>query len=161
MHFDFWTLLWTVVNIAVVIFVLNKLLYKPLSKMISDREHYVESSLAQAAKEREEAKVLLASYQEQIGKAKDEAQQIIEKATKTGEKIKDDIVTKANEEATRAIEKAKADINLEKEKALAEVRDQAATLAVLAASKVVGKAITLEDHERMIKEFVDQVGDVQ
>jgi F-type H+-transporting ATPase subunit b len=104
---------------------------------------------------------LLTKYQAQINEAKAETLQIIEKAAKTGEKIKDDIVTKANEEAERTLEKAKAELNLEKEKALAMVRDEAATLAVLVASKVVGKAITLEDHERMITEFMNQVGDVQ
>ncbi|MDW7674496.1 MAG: F0F1 ATP synthase subunit B [Bacillota bacterium] len=161
MHFDFYTLGWTVVNLIVVIVVLNKLLYKPLGEMIAAREKSVEDSLSQAAKEREEAKELLSQYQSQITKAKEDAQEIIDKATKTGEKIKDELVTKANEEANRTIEKAKADINLEKEKALAAVRDEAATLAILAASKVVGKAIAAEDHQRMIEEFVDQVGDVQ
>lgn len=161
MHFDFWTFLWTIVNLAVVIVVLNKLLYKPLSTLMAQREQQVEDSLNQAAKERAEASELLAKYQAQVSEAKAEAQQIIDKATKTGEKIKDEIVTKATEEAERTLEKAKAEINLEKEKALAMVRDEAATLAVLAAGKVVGKAITLEDHERMIKEFMDQVGDVQ
>lgn len=161
MHFNLSTLIWTVINIAVVIVVLNKLMYKPLTKLIQEREDKVENSLTQAAKEREEATELLAKYQAQISKAKEEAQEIIDKATKTGEKIKDEIVIKANEEANRTLEKAKADINLEKEKALAMVRDEAATLAVLAAGKVVGKAITVEDHQRMIKEFVDQVGDVQ
>ncbi|MBS4025942.1 MAG: F0F1 ATP synthase subunit B [Clostridia bacterium] len=161
MHFDFWTFLWTVLNISLVIFVLNKLLYKPLTTLMAQREQQVEDSLTKAAKDRAEATELLTKYQAQINEAKAETLQIIEKAAKTGEKIKDDIVTKANEEAERTLEKAKAELNLEKEKALAMVRDEAATLAVLVASKVVGKAITLEDHERMITEFMNQVGDVQ
>lgn len=161
MHFDFMTLLWTILNLLIVIVVLNKLLYKPVTGLMKEREEKIESALNKAAEDRKTAEELLANYQSQIKDAKAEAQEIIDKASKTADKTKEEIISKATEEAERTLEKAKKDIQTEKDKALSEVRDEIATLAVLAAGKVVGKSISVDDHKRMIDEFVDQVGDVQ
>ncbi|MGF7183931.1 F-type H+-transporting ATPase subunit b [Desulfitispora alkaliphila] len=161
MHFDFWTLLWTILNLFVVIVVLNKLLYKPMTEMMEKRENEIEESINKAATDRKEAEALLADYKSQIANAKSEAQKIIKEASEAAEKNKEQITAKATEEAERTLEKARREIRLEKEKALGEVRDEIATLAVLAAGKVVDKSISVEDHEKMVRQFVDQVGDVQ
>ena len=57
------------------------------------------------------------------------------------------------------IAKAKEEIAAEREKALAAIRDEVATLAVLAAGKVIGRAINKEDHEALIQEFVSKAGE--
>ena len=56
--------------------------------------------------------------------------------------------------------KAIAEIKAEKEQALSELRDTAATLAILAAEKVLGRAITEEDHKTMVEDFIKDAGDM-
>jgi F-type H+-transporting ATPase subunit b len=100
-------------------------------------------------------------YEIRLKEAKQEAQDILAQATKLGEEMKTDIVTNAQSEAARAIKKAQEEIGREKDRAIADLRDEVATLAVLAAGKVLGKSITIEDHEKMLKEFVTEVGDLK
>ncbi|MHB1125887.1 MAG: F0F1 ATP synthase subunit B [Bacillota bacterium] len=161
LNFNVWTFLWQVLNLLVVLGLLYKLLFKPIGQVLADREHKIESSITEATKAKEAAEDLHVKYQTLLQEAKGEAQDIVNRATKLGEEMKSEIITGAREEATNTIEKAKAEIQGEKAKALSEIRDEVATLVVMAAGKVIGKAITVDDHERMIKEFVTEVGEVQ
>lgn len=160
MEFSWVNFGWQVINFLVLLFILNKLLYKPMLQMLSDRKQTIADSLEKSAAARAEADKLKAEYQASLAQAKKEAQEIIEKANKMGEEMKEEIITKAKAEADKAVRKAQDEISREKTQAIAALRGEVATLAVLAAGKVVGKAITVDDHEQMVKEFVKEVGDL-
>ena len=89
------------------------------------------------------------------------ADPIINQAAKIGEQTKADIVTEAREEAARLTAKAQDEIAREKTEALNEIRNEIADLAVLAASKVVGKTIDVADHQNMVNNFVKEVGEAK
>jgi len=161
MKFDPITFGWQILNFLVLLAILNKLLYKPMLNMLAERKKTIQDSLDKAESARAEAEKLQAQYQSQLLQAKKEAQEIIEKATKMGEEMKEDIVNNAKNEADKAIKKAQEEIAREKNQAVAALRQEIATLAVLAAGKVVGKAITVQDHEKMVKEFIEEVGDLK
>lgn len=157
--FDVWTLIFQSINVLVVMGVLYYMLFKPISGIMKKREEFVENTLAHAAASKEEAERLLAEYQRQIQGAQAEAQKIIETAAAQAEEYSRKRRAEADQEAQAMIEKAKEEINQERERALAAIRDEVASLAVLAASKVIGRAITPEDHEALIREFVAKVGE--
>ncbi|MDA8234927.1 MAG: F0F1 ATP synthase subunit B [Clostridia bacterium] len=161
MKFDLATFAWQIVNFLVLLAILNKLLYKPMLNMLAERKRTIKDSLEKAEAARAEADKLQSQYQAQLLQAKREAQEIIEKATKMGEDMKEDIVKNAKNEADKAIKKAQDEISREKNQAVAALREEVATLAVLAAGKVVGKAITVQDHEQMVKEFIAEAGDLK
>jgi F-type H+-transporting ATPase subunit b len=92
--------------------------------------------------------------------ARQEAQEIIIKATKLAEDSKTGILQDARAESEKVLKKAQEEIRLEKEKAKAELRNEVASLAVLAAGRVLERTIKPEDHEQMISQFVQEVGDV-
>ncbi|MGE5577199.1 MAG: F0F1 ATP synthase subunit B [Syntrophothermus sp.] len=161
MQIQLWTLLWQILNLAVVIALLTAIAYKPVSKILRDREEHVEKTLAQAASSQKEAEALLARYQQQIQHAKQEAQEIVDRATKVGEQMRQEIIQNAENEASRTMAKAKAEISAEKDKALSQIRDEVANLAVLAAGKIIGRSITAADHEKMVKDFVAELDKVQ
>ena len=75
------------------------------------------------------------------------------------EEAKNDIVAKAQQEAKNEKDKALAEIRAEREQAVTELRDTAATLAIMAAEKVLGRAIEEEDHKGMVQDFVKEAGD--
>ncbi|KKM10789.1 ATP synthase subunit B [Clostridiales bacterium PH28_bin88] len=156
-----WTFLFQVINLLVVMGLLYVIMYKPITKMVEEREHRIESQLADAAEAKKNAEELLSRYETQVKGAKQEAQEILARATKLGEEMREEIVTGARQEAERTVTRAKAEIEGEKAKALSAIREEVATLAVLAAGKVIGRSLTSEDHERLAKEFVQEVGDLQ
>lgn len=152
---------WQIVNFLILLFILKKLLYKPMLQMLDDRKKSIEDAINNAETAKVEAEALRKDYEARLAEAKQEAQEIIAKATKLGEEMKKDIVENAQNEAAKAIQKAQEEIVREKEQAIMALRDEVATLAVMAAGKVLGKAITVEDHEKLVKEFVQEVGDLK
>lgn len=161
LNFHPWTFLWQVVNLLFVIGVLYIFLYKPLGKLLADREARIEGNINKAAEARENAEKLLSDYQKQLQDARREAQDIIERATKLGEETRMEIVNKAKEEANRVMEQTRAEIEAEKAKALADIRNEAANLAVLAAGKILERTLTEDDQVRLAKEAVAEVERLQ
>lgn len=157
LSFDFWTFLFQALNVFIVMFVLYKMLWGPISKIIEERERFVEDSLAKATAAKEEAEGLLARYQEQLRQAEREAQSVVERATKAGEEARQRMIAEADAEAQKMLERARVEINREREKALAEIREEVTGLVMLATQKVVGRALTDEDHKALVRDFVAQV----
>lgn len=158
LSFDFWTFAFQALNVLIVMFVLYKFLWGPLSKVIREREDFVEQSLAKAAAAKDEAQQLLAQYQEQLRNAEREAQAIVQRATEAGEQARQRIVADAEAEAEKMVERARTEIAREREKALAEIREEVANLVMLATSKVVRRGLSEDDHKALILEFVDELG---
>lgn len=161
LNLNLWTLLWQVVNLLFVMGVLFIFLYKPLGKILADREDKIEGSLNDAAAAKEKAESMLAEYQKQLQNARQEAQAILDRAAKMGQETKEEIIARAREEANRTLEQARAEIEGEKSKALAAIRNEAATLAIMAAGKVLERALTDEDQMRLAREAVAEVERLQ
>ena len=161
MSIDLNTLIWSIINFFVLLAILYKFLYKPILGMIDSRKEEVANNLSHADASRKEAEDMFADYKKQLAEATSEAAEIITKANKAAEEAKNALILQARDEATAISVKAQQEIGREKEKALKEVRDEIAGLAVLAAGKVLEKSITKEDHEKLVNDFVSQVGNLQ
>ena len=159
--FEFPKFLWQVVNFLILLFLLKKFAYKPILDMLDERKKSIEDAINNAETAKNEAEKMRKEYETRLAEAKQEAQEIMAKATKLGEEMKREIVDNAQSEATKAIQKAQEEINREKDQAIAALRDEVAVLAVMAAGQVLGKTISVEDHEKLVKEFVSEVGDLK
>ncbi len=155
------TIIFAIINFAILVVGLKVFLYKPVCNMLDSRREEVINNLNSAEEAKLEAQKLKDEYAAQIQNARAEAQDIINQAAKIGEQTKADIVTEAREEASRLTAKAQAEIAREKTEALNEIRNEIADLAVLAASKVVGKTIDVADHQNMVDNFVKEVGEAK
>ena len=155
------TAIFAIINFVVLVVVLKVFLYKPVCKMLDSRKEEVANNLNSAEQAKLEAQKLRDEYATQIQNARSEAQEIINQASKIGEQTKADILSEAKEEAARLTAKAQAEIAREKTEALNEIRNEIADLAVLAASKVVGKTIDVADHQNMVNNFVKEVGEAK
>jgi len=160
-HFDFWTVVLTAINVGVVIYVLKLLLFGPVGKILQEREETIESSLSRAADAQKEAQELLEKYQVQMSESKKEAQTIIERANKVGAQTREEIIKEAQVEAAKTLEKAKREIQGEKAKALEQIRTEAAVLAVMAAGKVINKQLDPKQHQELVQDYINEVGEVQ
>lgn len=154
-----WPMFIQIINFLLLIWLLNKLLYKPVSKFLKERSEYIDNSIRQAETWEAEAKKLKEEYQEQMAQARKEAQEILQQATHQGQDNRDEIIVNAQKEANRMLERAQSEIQREKEKALAELRDEVADLAVLTAGKVIDKNLDQATHQSLINNFIEEMGD--
>ena len=155
------TFLFQAINVSVIVLVLYKFLWKPLIQSMANREEKIEGDLREAASAREKAEEIIASYQQKIDLADQEAQAILERAAKMAESNRMEMIALAREEAARALEQSRVDIEKEKRAALAAIRSQAADLVVMAAGKVLARTLTSGDHEHLLREALTEVERLQ
>lgn len=151
-------LFWTTVNFSVLLFALYKLLYKPLLGAITAREQDIENTIKKAAEDRAEAERLRKDFEAQIANAQREAQEIINKAVKNATATREQIEADARAKASDLLENATKTIEREKTKALAELRQEVADLAVAVAGKVIEKNLDNDEQKRLADRFVSEVG---
>jgi F-type H+-transporting ATPase subunit b len=150
-------MLWTILTFVILLVVLKKFAFGPIQNLIDQRREAIAESIGAAEDTRREAERLLAEYRESIANAKREAEEIIDRAHKVGETTKTDILNDAREQAHKEVESARGQIQRETRKAIQELKDQVADLAILAAGKVTSKSFNKEDHLRLVDEALSEV----
>lgn len=145
----------------VLVALVKKFAWGPVMDMMKQREDYVANEIESAEKSRAEAEKASKEALEQLKQTKQEAQQIIEDAKTAGTKQEQDIIASAKREAERIKQAAQEEIQSEKDKALQALQDKVASLSVLIASKVIEKEISAQDQDKLIEEYIKQVGEEQ
>ncbi|OPX84364.1 MAG: ATP synthase subunit b, sodium ion specific [Pelotomaculum sp. PtaB.Bin104] len=154
------TLLAQVFDFIILLVLLRLVAYKPLTKLLSDRQKLIVDSIAAAEEERQQAEQLKADFEAELRRARDQAQEIIQKAVKAGEEQTAEIIENAKNEAKRLKDSALVDIQREKDKAVAEMRDQAANLAILVAGKILERKIDDDIQHELVQDFVKEAGEL-
>ena len=149
------------VSFLILLALVKKFAWGPVMDMMKQREDYVANEIDAAEKSRAEAEKASKEAVEQLKQTKQEAQQIIEDAKTAGSKQEQDILASAKKEAERIKVSAQEEIQNEKEQALQALQDKVASLSVLIASKVIEKEISTQDQDKLIEEYIKQVGEEQ
>lgn len=156
-----WNLLFQIVNTVILYFLLRHFLFKPVRSFMENRTNSIKETISAAEAKEKEAKELYDEYMSKIGNAQEEGKQIIKDATKVADEKAEKILAESREEAARLVQKANKDIELEKKKLLNDVKSEISDIAVQLASKVVEKDIDDKDHERLINDFIENMGDAK
>jgi F-type H+-transporting ATPase subunit b len=159
-QFDY-TVVATVLSFLLLVYLLSKYAWKPLMKMMEDRRTNIESMLAQAEDERQQAEKIKREYQEEMRKARQEAQEVIAKATKISENQASEILAASHVEAEKIKKSALADIGRERDRAISEVKAQVADLSVLVAEKIIRQKLDMKGQGELIEQFIQEVGEIQ
>ncbi len=154
-----WTMIFTWANLIILVFVMKKLLFKPVTNMLKQREDEVNSMYEKAEEAQKNAEALEKEYAESLSGAKEEAARIVKDATKDATLKSEQIVSEAQAQATAAILKAEKEIEREKQLAIDEIKNDIASIAVDVAGKIIEKDINANDHERLVEEFIDGWGE--
>ena len=134
---DGWTLFFTVLNVIVLFVGLRLLLFKPVLKIISQREEMIKTQLKEAAAKEQQAVQLKNDYHEKLKDAGHKAEEIIAQAKSRAAREQSEAAVKAKEEAEKMLEKAREEIRTEQEQARKEVQADIAILAMEAARKIM------------------------
>ena len=155
---DFGLIFWTLVTFLLLVFLLSKFAWKPILKMLNDREASIEDALKAAERARDEMKSLQADNEAVLKEAREERERILKEAREMKNKIVSDAKDIAIAEGEKAIASAKAAIAAEKASAIAALKNQAAVLSIEIAEKVLGNELSAENKQaEMISKMIDEV----
>ena len=159
LNINFFTALFTLFNFIAVFLVLKHFLFKPVRKIIQDRQDEIDHIYEDADKAKESAEALQAEYQQKLQAATQTSEQIVKEAILRGQNKEEEIVRQAKNEASAILDKAAADISQEKKKALNEAKDEISNMAMAIAEKVVGRELNSDDQSKLIDEFIKELGE--
>ena len=147
-------IIWTIVTFILLLVLLKKFAWKPLLEALQRREETVRSSIERAEQAKIEAERLLDENRKQLERAGQEGQRILNENRALAEKLKDEIVEKANQQSRRMVDQAKQEIERDKEAALIQLRDEVAGLAIQAAGKILDETLDDDKHRKIVDAYL-------
>lgn len=151
---DVFKLAFQVANFLILLWLLNRFLFKPVMGMIDTRRERIEQGLKDAEQARHDREQADVERQAALTDARREANEIVNRAQKAAQEVRDADIRATREELERLRERAASDIEAEKQRALADLRAEVADLALEAAGKVVRETMTGERQRRLVEEFL-------
>lgn len=155
MDFNLKLMIWTAVTFVVVLLVLGKFAWGPLIGSLEKREKRIRDAIADAEKAQAEAEKLQKDLEEKLEKSRAEAEAIIREGREDALRVKQKYEKEQREEGEALKRRALTEIDLAKGKALEEIRQEARSLAIEIASKVLEREVSGKDHERLVEEALE------
>ena len=151
------TVLAQMLNFFILVWILHRFAYKPLVGMMNARKEQIANDLASAEKSRLDAEQLKADYAAQIAKARQEAQEIVEKAHHQAKVSTAEEVAAARAQIENEKDRARQDIAIERDRAMNSLRNEVVSLSVAMAGKVVAKDMNSETNTKLIEDAIRQL----
>jgi F-type H+-transporting ATPase subunit b len=153
----FWVLV-SIVNFLVLLYLLRRFMWGPILATLDRRAAKIREGLELTESARREREQLKQEVERTLSEARREAGAIAERTTKAAEAAAADIRSQAKTEADRIREKGREDAQHLHDQALAQLRTEVASMVVLAASRILGKEISVEQHRALIERSLDEAG---
>jgi F-type H+-transporting ATPase subunit b len=150
-------MIWTIVCFLITFFVLRRVAFGPVQKMLDERRERIRESLAEADRARVEARKLLEEHRALIARARAEAEEIRQEVRADAEKMRVRAREEVEADRQRRLEETKRQIETETQRALVQIRAEVAELTLIATAKVTGKVLTDADQRRLIDEAIESL----
>ncbi len=154
-----WTALFTLANTVALFLVLKKYLFKPVMKIIDERQKEIDGLYADAGAAKESALAMESEYRQKLSAASETGERMVKEAVARGQAREEEILRHANAEASAMMDKAAADIAMEKKRAINDAKDAISDIAMAIAGKVVGRELNAADQSQLVDEFIKELGD--
>jgi F-type H+-transporting ATPase subunit b len=152
------TLLVQMVNFLILIVLLQRFLYKPLTQFLATRADGIKRSLEEAKAAREAAANAQQEYEARIAATRREAAALRESAVREVEEERQRLLKVSRDEAARLLTEAKAQIEQEVKRAKAELRAEVVGLSLGVAERLIGRSLTTDDDRRLAEQVVQEIG---
>jgi F-type H+-transporting ATPase subunit b len=150
-------MVWTLLLFGISLFILWKLAFPRISAALDRRQHQIELSIEEADEIKRRADELLDEYRQRLAEARQQADEIVERARKAGEAHERESEADAKQRRERLLEQTRRDIELETQRAIQEIRREVADLTVMATERVTRKTLTEEDQRRLVEETLKEI----
>ncbi|MBP3412094.1 MAG: F0F1 ATP synthase subunit B [Oscillospiraceae bacterium] len=154
-----WTAIFTLVNLLLLFFVMKKYLFKPVKKMIDERQQEIDDLYADANQSKTEAAELKSQYETRLAEANEEKEEILRAAHRKAQLREEEILREAQDKAAQTLKRADQQIEMEKKRALNEIKDDVSGMALDIASAVLARDIKGEEHTALIDSFIENLGE--
>jgi len=147
----------TIINIAILFFILKAVLFKPVTKFMADRAKSVQDSIDQAQKDKDAAKALLAEYEDKLKNAEEHAREILKRAHEDAERQVQLIIAEGRQAVQNELDAAHRQIEIERQTALARFKLEAAALVIAAGAKLAARDFSGDDNRRYVNMLLDEL----
>ncbi len=150
-------MVWTITTFILLVFVLGKFAWKPLLQSLHAREKEIADALQKAEEAKRDAEKMMQENKAAMEKVGNETARLLAESRTIAEQMKNDIISRANENAKKMLEQAKDEITREKDAALLQLRSEVADLAVTAAEKILDESLDTPKQKKMIDKVLQQL----
>jgi F-type H+-transporting ATPase subunit b len=154
---DFAELLWGLVAFSLLMAFLFWKVFPKLNQTLDERAAKIQGQIEEAESQRQQAEQLRRQYEEQLADARSQGNTLVEEARAQAERVRADILAKAEEEAQGIRERARADIDAERGRIVQDLRGQVATLSVDLAGKIVQRELNPEQHRALVDQYINEL----
>jgi F-type H+-transporting ATPase subunit b len=149
--------LWTIIVFIISMVILAKWVFPPIRAALDRRQQAIEESIDAAERTRKEADLLLDEYRERLREAREQAEQIVQRARQAAEVHERDATAEARARREQLMEQTRREIEAETRRAIDDIRREVADLTVMATEKVTRKTLTAEDQRRLLDEAISEL----
>lgn len=148
---------WTLVVFLILFFVLGKFVFPKITAAVEAREKALEDAIEAAKRDREEAAKYLEEQRAAIETARNDAQKILAEARSTGEKLRSEMTEETRLQQQDMLDRARREIDAERNRAIAEMRREAVDLAIAGASRVIEKNLDQKSNRDIVEKFLSSI----
>ena len=156
-HFFSSLIFWEVVSFGILLWVLYKFAFPPILEALETRERKIRDSIEQAEQNRLTAEQRLAEYEAKLNGAAQEAEAIVAEAKAKAQRLLEENEQRLRTESERIQAETTQEIERERRKALQDIRNEAADLALTVAERVLERSLSDDDHRRLAQQAVQAV----
>lgn len=156
---NLWQILISLCNLLLIFLIIKRFLFKPVKKMIAERQAAVNEQLDAAIKDRETAAADKAAWDQKMAEAAKTADTILDDATAAAKRRSESILAEAKDKADGMLRQAEMQIDLDRKKATAEIREEIVTISTALAEKMLEREVRPEDHRQLISSFMQEIGE--
>jgi F-type H+-transporting ATPase subunit b len=149
---------WTLVVFGILVFILGKYAWGPILGAVEARERGIQSALDEAAQRNEEAAGLLAEHKAQLADARRQANELIAEGKAAGEGVRKEIEEKARAEGQAIVERARVEIERERDAAIDALRKESVDLALAAASRLMQENLDQDKDRQLVERYLSELG---
>jgi F-type H+-transporting ATPase subunit b len=149
--------IWTIATFLILLWLLAKFAWRPLLAALEQRQETIRKSLDDAQQAKQDLERLNAESRKILAEARVQAEHILSQTRTDASRLRDELKEKAQSEAAGVIRNAERQIEMETQRALQQIRNEAVDISVAIASKVLERNVTKEDNERLIEETFKQI----
>ncbi len=149
--------IWTLIIFGILLVLLTKLAWKPILNSLKMRENAIADSLSKAEQARSDAEKLIAETERQRKLNEEQLHKQLREGKEYAERMRSDLAAKAQEEAKKMLDQAKAQIERDTQIAISQLRNEAADIAVAAAGKLMDESMTDDKHRKIVEKFISEL----
>ncbi len=156
---NLWQILISLANLVILFLILKKLLFKPVNKVLDERQQILESKYLEADKAAAQAEESKKEWEKKLRNSETEAAAILKTASDDAKRIGEKIVAEAKDKAEGIVRQAQTEAELEHHKAIEGIKREVVDISASLTEKLLGREISVKDHHTIIDSFIDEIGE--